>query len=92
MAARGSDLPGVTTAKMLERAILGYENAFAPDARSEESDAGGTTPKIVKQVMRAAAGRSWKHLADERIEGVEPAISVRKTILAAHAFGTTSRG
>ena len=28
--------------------------------------------------MRAAAGRSWKHLADERIEGVEPVIPLGK--------------
>jgi len=32
--------------------------------------------KSVKLVMREAAGRSWKHLADERIEGVEPVIPI----------------
>src|SRR5580704_12007528 len=31
-AARGSDLPGVTTAKMLENMIDGYEEAFADTA------------------------------------------------------------
>jgi uncharacterized protein (DUF2252 family) len=31
MAARGSDLPGVTTARMLERMIEGYESAFTPE-------------------------------------------------------------
>ncbi len=29
MAARGSDLPGVTTARMMERMMDGYEAAFA---------------------------------------------------------------
>ena len=29
MAARGSDLPGVTTARMIERMVDGYEAAFA---------------------------------------------------------------
>ena len=31
-------------------------------------------PAVVRRAMRDAAGRSWKHLADERIEGVEPVI------------------
>ena len=74
MAARGSDLPGVTTAHMLERMMLGYEAAFAPAAKGEMLDAERDMPKTVRQVMRSAAGRSWKHLADERIEGVEPSI------------------
>jgi Uncharacterized protein conserved in bacteria (DUF2252) len=33
-AARGSDLPGVTTAKMLENMMAGYEQTFGPDASS----------------------------------------------------------
>ncbi len=74
MAARGSDLPGVTTARMLERVIEGYEEAFAPDKLGETQDATEDMPKTVRRVMKEAAGRSWKHLADERIEGVEPVI------------------
>jgi uncharacterized protein (DUF2252 family) len=31
-------------------------------------------PRIVASVMPEAAGRSWKHLADERIQGVAPTI------------------
>src|SRR5471030_2183669 len=34
-AARGSDLPGVTTAKMLEKMMVGYEAAFEPDFHEE---------------------------------------------------------
>lgn len=79
MAARGSDLPGVTTAKMMERMIDGYEQAFAPRAKGETIDAGSSgMPKTVRLLMRRAAGRSWKHLADERIEGVEPVIPLGK--------------
>jgi uncharacterized protein (DUF2252 family) len=78
MAARGSDLPGVTTARMLERMMDGYEAAFAPEAQGETVDSSHTMPKTVKLVMRAAAGRSWKHLADERIEGMEPVIPLGK--------------
>ena len=75
MAARGSDLPGVTTAYMLEHMVAGYENAFAPQFDAEDDVA---VPRMVKNLMREAAGRSWKHLADERIEGTEPMIPLGK--------------
>jgi uncharacterized protein (DUF2252 family) len=78
MSARGSDLPGVTTARMLERMIDGYESAFAPRAQGKPVDGNQDMPKTVRQLMRRAAGRSWKHLADERIEGVEPEIPLGK--------------
>ncbi len=78
MAARGSDLPGVTTAHMLEHMMEGYESAFAPKSKAESSDESGDLPKTIKLVMREAAGRSWKHLADERIEGIEPVIPLGK--------------
>jgi len=57
MAARGSDLPGVTTACMLERVIDGYQAAFAPEAQEETGDASSDMPKIVRMLMREAAGR-----------------------------------
>lgn len=75
MAARGSDLPGVTTARMLERMVQGYEAAFQPETDRAPV---GEMPRMVRHVMRAAAGRSWKHLADERIEGVAPNIPLGK--------------
>jgi uncharacterized protein (DUF2252 family) len=78
MAARGSDLPGVTTALMLERMIDGYGAAFTPEAQGETTDASDDMPRSVRSVMRQAASRSWKHLADERIEGVEPIIPLGK--------------
>ncbi len=77
MAARGSDLPGVVTAVMLERMVEGYEAAFAPDHGDTHADS-DAMPKTVRLVMREAAGRSWKHLADERIEGVAPSIPLGK--------------
>jgi uncharacterized protein (DUF2252 family) len=76
MAARGSDLPGVTTAHMMEHIAEGYESAFAPRAAGEATEASSDMPKTVRLLMREAAGRSWKHLADERIEGVDPVIPV----------------
>jgi uncharacterized protein (DUF2252 family) len=70
MAARGSDLPGITTAHMLEQMIEGYQAAFAPRALNDTTD----LPEIVRRLMQKAGSRSWKHLANERIEGIKPNI------------------
>jgi uncharacterized protein (DUF2252 family) len=78
MAARGSDLPGVTTARIIERMVDGYEQAFGPKAEEQMNDNSDDMPKLVRRLMREAARRSWKHLADERIEGTEPTIPLGK--------------
>ncbi len=71
-AARGSDLPGVTTVHILEQLIDGYEGAFDRAAERE------ARPGTVKLVMQEALGRSWKHLARERIGDERPAIPLGK--------------
>ena len=73
-AARGSDLPGVTTTRMIEQMVLGYEEALAvdnPDLRSRR-------PECVDVVMKQAVGRTWRHLANERLEDTEPTIPLGK--------------
>ncbi len=70
-AARGSDLPGVTTAKMLEVMMDGYEKSFEPDFH-EESDL--ERPASIHVVAKKAAAASWKTLARERIEDTRPTI------------------
>lgn len=71
-AARGSDLPGVTTAHMLEQMMIGYQRALkGPKAQNQiESD----KPESIKVVMRRATARTWKHLARERLRDVKPTI------------------
>src|SRR5580693_2226397 len=71
-AARGSDLPGVTTAHMLEQMMIGYQTALnGPRANNKiESD----KPESIKVVMRRATARTWKHLARERLSDVKPTI------------------
>jgi uncharacterized protein (DUF2252 family) len=74
-AIRGSDLPGVTTALMLEQMIEGYEVALAdPGKRPRKSDA----PASVRHVLKRALKRRWHHLAEERIEDVRPEIPMGK--------------
>ena len=73
-AVRGSDLPGVVSAQMIEAMADAYEEAFLPEGEGEpeaESDA-------VRTVRRRAIGRQWKHLAKERIEDIHPTIPLGK--------------
>jgi len=72
-AARGSDLPGVTTARMLEEMMRGYEIAFEDDLEREVP-----RPAQVKAGMRSAVQRTWKHLARERMENTRPKLPLGK--------------
>ncbi|MEJ0006266.1 MAG: DUF2252 family protein [Steroidobacteraceae bacterium] len=71
-AARGSDLPGVTTAHMLEHMMVGYQQALKASGTQNriESD----KPQSIKVVMRRAQARTWKHLARERLRDMKPTI------------------
>ena len=73
MAARGSSLPGVVTAHMLEHMMLGYEQALTPNNKRLDR------PDAVRWVMRKAVERSWKQLAKERIANMRPTIPLGKS-------------
>ena len=75
-AARGADLPGVTTARMLEHVIAGYTEALAADPETRELRR--RQPRIVRQLLKSAGQRRWRHLAHERIADVTPAIPLGK--------------
>jgi uncharacterized protein (DUF2252 family) len=75
-AARGSDLPGVTTVRMMEALADGYELAL--DDASGNEDVQGDKPEVVGVVMKEAVRRSWRELAKERIEDIEPGIPLGK--------------
>ena len=68
-ASRGSDLPGVTTAHILEEVVRGYQAALGQDADSIDD-----APTAVQLVMKKSVSRSWKHLAKERLDDLKPAI------------------
>ena len=72
-AARGSDLPGVTTALMLEHMIEGYE-ASMKTRRVQKSALSSDQLQPIETVLRQSVKREWKHLAQERIEDVKPTI------------------
>ena len=69
--ARGSDLPGITTAQMLEHMSDGYERALVSPTRHPVSS---QRPKCVRVVVRRAMNRTWKHLAMERLRDLKPNI------------------
>lgn len=71
-AARGSDLPGVTTTRMLEAMMEGYESAFAHDF--DEARDKPEPPEVVRIALREAHRRTWKKLAKERIKDTRPRI------------------
>jgi uncharacterized protein (DUF2252 family) len=71
-AARGSDLPGVTTALMLEQMVKGYTSALQANGKKKPLHGDGLKP--VQLVMKEALNRKWRHLAQERIEDVQPTI------------------
>lgn len=69
-AARGSDLPGVTTAHIVEHLMDGYDNALG----SADDKEWIAAPEPVIAVLERAFRRRWRHLAEERIEDVRPHI------------------
>ncbi|MGB8356016.1 MAG: DUF2252 family protein [Chthoniobacteraceae bacterium] len=70
MAARSSDLPGITTALMTEILIESYLQGLT----GQKPKASSTKIAPVQKVMRSALNRKWRHLAEERIEDVSPHI------------------
>jgi uncharacterized protein (DUF2252 family) len=71
-AIRGSDLPGVTTARMLEMMIEGYESGLS--SRSSRRKHAPHPGEPIRLILKEALRRKWRHLAEERIEDVKPHI------------------
>jgi uncharacterized protein (DUF2252 family) len=70
-AVRSSDLPGVTTARMIEEMVVGYRSAL--NGRHASATPGKDAAPL-QRVMQEALRRHWKHLAEERIRDVRPTI------------------
>jgi uncharacterized protein (DUF2252 family) len=72
-AARGSDLPGVTTALMMEQMMKGYQAAIV-SRRVKKAAKSSPELRPVRVVLKQSLKREWRHLAQERIEDVKPTI------------------
>jgi uncharacterized protein (DUF2252 family) len=74
--ARGSDLPGVTTARILEELMGGYEAALAETSKSPTDRS--HRPKAIQLLLAQSVRRRWRNLAAERLETVRPAIPLSR--------------
>ncbi|MFZ3308021.1 MAG: DUF2252 family protein [Xanthobacteraceae bacterium] len=79
-AARGSDLPGVTTARILEELIAGYQSALAGNFDADKDSS--HRPKAIQQLLARSTRRRWRHLAEERLDTVKPEIPLGKRFWA----------
>lgn len=75
-AVRGSGLPGIITAQLIENLMSGYEHAF--DIQDEPESKPIKTPTSIKIAKRKATRRTWKELAKERLEQSSPLIPLGK--------------
>jgi uncharacterized protein (DUF2252 family) len=76
-AIRSSDLPGVTTALVLEQMAEGYVEALENGGRGRKPSS--TPPAAVRRILERSLKRRWHHLAEERIEDLTPRIPFGKS-------------
>jgi uncharacterized protein (DUF2252 family) len=79
-AARGSNLPGVTTARILEQMIAGYEKALGYDFEGRKNRT--YRPRRIQSLLEQSIRRRWRHLAFERLDSVEPVLPLGKKFWA----------
>ncbi len=75
-ATRGSDLPGITTTRLLEQMVEGYEQALATPRKETKTEHEDLEP--IQILLKQSYKRRWRHLAEERIENVSPTIPLGK--------------
>ncbi|QTC92237.1 DUF2252 family protein [Brevundimonas goettingensis] len=74
-ALRGSDLPGVTTARVLEALMVGYQAALDPAA---EGDGNPGRSRLVERLLSHSMHRRWPELAQDRLDGAQAKIALGK--------------
>jgi len=79
-AARGSDLPGVATARIIEQLMAGYEAALAGDF--DQASDKSNRPESIQRLLERSMARRWRHLATERLDGVKPQVPLGKKFWA----------
>jgi uncharacterized protein (DUF2252 family) len=79
-AARGSDLSGVATAKILEELVAGYRAALSTDFETDKDK--WHRPKPIQALLAQSMRRRWRHLAEERLNTVKPTIPLGRRFWA----------
>ena len=71
-AARGSDLPGVATARILEQLMTGYEGALAGDFEGGGEKA--ARPDKIRKLLGRSLRNRWRRLSAERLDAIKPTV------------------
>jgi len=79
-AARGSNLPGATTARIVEQLIAGYEAALADDL--DQPTDKSHRPRDIQTLLEQSVRRRWRHLAAERLDSAKPEVPLGKRFWA----------
>ncbi len=79
-AARGSDLPGLVTVRVLESLMAGYEDAL--EGTFVDGEADHIESKTVRRLVEQSVRRRWRHLARERLESVRPELPLGRRFWA----------
>ena len=82
-ASRGSDLPGVTTARIMEELVAGYQAALSTNFETDKDKS--HRPRSIQLLLAQSTRRRWRHLAEERLDTMKPMIPLGKQILGPHA-------
>ena len=80
-AARDSDLPGVTTARMLDALIGGYESA---SVETQADTPHLRQPKDIRRLVKHSLRRRWRDLAMENFETKHPLLPRNKRLWPLH--------
>jgi uncharacterized protein (DUF2252 family) len=75
-AARGSELPGVVTAKILEHLVAGYQDALKGDFDVVKDTS--YRSKSIQSLLRQSVRRGWIHLAKDRLTHTDTTIPLGK--------------
>jgi uncharacterized protein (DUF2252 family) len=62
----------VTTARILEELIAGYQTALSGDFKDVKERS--HRPKLIQKLLTRSIRRRWRHLAEERLDTIEPTI------------------
>jgi uncharacterized protein (DUF2252 family) len=73
-AARSSDMPGVMTARILEKLVEGYGAGLGGSFEQDDAE----RPEDIETLVQKSIRRRWKHLALERLDTVKPVIPLGK--------------
>jgi uncharacterized protein (DUF2252 family) len=74
--ARGADLSGIATVKVVEAVMEGYESALEGATLDEEPDQ--KQSRTIRDLLTRSMRRRWRHLAAERLETAKPRVPLGK--------------